>query len=297
MGRKLTPDEVCKLAKEYDGIIAGTEDLDLLIKTSSSLKIISRVGIGLDSVPLEKCKEKGIRVVYTPDAVTMAVAELTIGVMITLTRYVNNADFEIRKNIWQRKLGKRIGKSVIGIIGFGRIGTNVAKLLAPFRPEEIIINDLKDKSDEIEKFTLKYNIKARVVEKDEIYKKSDIITLHVPLSGSTKNMINRETLALCSENTFLINFARGGIVDEAALYGALKNRKIAGAALDCFEHEPYEGPLIELDNILLTQHMGSCSYDCRGRMEKEATEDIIRFFKKEPLVNEVPDEEYRYQSG
>jgi D-3-phosphoglycerate dehydrogenase / 2-oxoglutarate reductase len=296
LNRKLTAEEVAGLAVDYDGIIAGTEDLRILINKSKRLKIVSRVGIGLDSVPLEECKRLGIKVTYTPDAVTMAVAELTLGMMISLTRHVSLADREVRSGIWKRKQGKRIGKSVIGIIGFGRVGSNVARLLVPFKPDEILVNDLKDKTREIEDIRQKCRIKIRAAAKDEIYRNSDIITLHIPFSNASHYLINKKTLALCSENTFILNLSRGGIIHEGELYNALKNRKIAGAALDCFQEEPYHGPFLELDNILLTQHMGSCSYDCRGKMELEATEDMIRFFKQEPLHGEVPEEEYGYQS-
>ncbi|MGD9159747.1 MAG: NAD(P)-dependent oxidoreductase, partial [Desulfobacteraceae bacterium] len=127
MGRKLQSSEVAELALDADGIIAGTEDLRPLIEKSKQLKIISRVGIGLDSVPLDECKRRGIVVTYTPDAVTLAVAELTIGVMVCLSRSVHISDRALRENKWKRIMGKRLGESIIGIIGFGRIGSNVAR--------------------------------------------------------------------------------------------------------------------------------------------------------------------------
>ena len=113
--RKLTPDEVAEMASNCDGLIAGTENIDIVLKKAKRLKIISRVGIGLDSVPLQKCRDMGITVTYTPDAVTMAVAELTIGIMISLTRHVSLADRDIRKGKWKRIQGKRVGKFIIGI--------------------------------------------------------------------------------------------------------------------------------------------------------------------------------------
>ena len=294
LGRKLSPNEVAELALDYDGLIAGTEDLKPLIEKSNKLKIISRVGIGLDSVPLALCREKGITVAYTPDAVTMAVAELTVGIMISLTRHTLISDKSLRLGEWRRRQGKRIGMSIIGIIGLGRIGTNVVKLLAPFRPEGILVNDIKDKSKHIAEFR-NGGLNIRQVEKKEIYRKSDIVSLHIPLSSQSRNLINAETLQHFKKETYLINLARGGIVNEIDLYKALITGQIGGAAIDCFEEEPYCGPLAELDNVLLTQHMGSCSFDCRARMEMEATQDLIRFFIGEPLKNEVPEEEYFYQ--
>lgn len=293
-GRRPTPNEVAELALDYDGLIAGTEDLRLLIERTNRLKIISRVGIGLDSVPLALCREKGITVTYTPDAVTMAVAELTVGIMISLTRHTHISDRNIRHGEWQRRQGKRIGKSTIGLIGFGRIGTNVARLLVPFQPEEILVNDIKDKSNQIAGFR-DGGLNIRHAEKQEIYRNSDIVSLHIPLSSQSRHLINAETLQHFKKETYLINLARGGIVNETDLYKALITGQIAGAAIDCFEEEPYCGPLGELDNVVLSQHMGSCSFDCHSRMEIEATQDLIRFFKGEALKNEVPEEEFYYQ--
>lgn len=288
--RKLSPEEVGKLAADCDGLIAGTEDIDIVLKTATKLKIVSRVGIGLDSVPLKKCKELGIAVTYTPDAVTMAVAELTLGTMISLTRHVCYADRQIRQGNWKRKQGKRIGKSIIGIIGFGRVGTSVADLLAPFRPEQILVNDIIDKDDEIKQFQEK-GLNIKLCEKTEIYQTADIISLHVPLTSMTNNMIDKNTLSTFKPDAHLLNLSRGGIVNEEDLFHVLSSKLIGGAALDCFTQEPYQGNLKDLDNVLLTQHMGSCSFDCRAAMELEATKDIIRFFKGEKLHNPVQEDE------
>lgn len=289
--RKLSAEEVADMAEECNGLIAGTEDLNIVLEKAKKLQIISRVGIGLDSVPLDKCKERNIAVTYTPDAVTMAVAELTIGLMISLTRHVAFADRQIRQGEWRRRQGKRLGKSTIGIIGFGRVGTNVARLLLPFQPEGILINDILDKSDKL-KSLKESGASICLAEKKEIYKRADIISLHVPLTPHTRDMINKKTLCQMKKDAFLFNLSRGGIVNEAHLFDALLHGTIAGAAVDCFQEEPYKGPLATLDNILLTQHMGSCSHDCRAAMEIEATKDLVRFFKGESLRNPVPDCEY-----
>jgi len=295
LGRKMKPEEVAEYAVDVDGIIAGTEDLTPLIHKNQKLKMIARVGIGLDSVPLNLCKEKGIMITYTPDAVTMAVVELTIGLMIDITRKVNQADREIRRGAWSRFSGKRLGESVIGIIGAGRVGLNVIRLLSEFKPKLILINDLKDKSVELKRVLQDKGIEYQVVEKEEIYQKSDIVSLHLPLTPKTRNLITEKELKFFRRDSFLINTARGELVNEDNLYSALKNSQIAGAAMDVFEIEPYKGKLIELENILLTEHMGSCSYDCRLAMEAGAAADLIRFFSNEPLLNEVPEEEYKYQ--
>ncbi|TGL13496.1 dehydrogenase [Leptospira levettii] len=293
--RKLTSEEVAEYAKNVDAIIAGTEDLTPLILKNPDLKIISRVGIGLDSVPLQLCRDKNITVAYTPDAVTMAVVELTIGLMVSLTRKVHLANFELRRGGWSRFTGKRLGESVIGLIGLGRVGSNVLRILKEFRPKEILVNDLKDKTKEIQQIMQNTDLNVRQVTKEEIYKHADIVSLHVPLTNLTRNMIGKTELGLMNASTFVINTARGGIVNESDLYHAVKAEQIAGAAIDVFEKEPYKGNLIELENIILTEHMGSCSFDCRYLMEFGAASEVVRFFKGEPLLNPVPDEELENQ--
>lgn len=294
--RKLTSNEVADYAKNVDGIIAGTEDLTPLIQANPNLKIISRVGIGLDSVPLKLCKERGITVAYTPDAVTMAVVELTIGLMVSLTRKVHLANFEMRRGGWSRFTGKRIGESTIGLIGFGRVGSNILRILKEFKPKQVLINDLKNKDSEIESILQNSDLIVRQTSKEEIYTNCDIITLHTPLTRLTKNMIGKAELSMMNKNTFLINTARGGIINEMDLYHSVKNGEIAGAAVDVFEKEPYVGNLSELENIILTEHMGSCSYDCRYLMEFGAASEIVRFFNGEPLLNPVPEEEIDNQA-
>ncbi|TGM35471.1 dehydrogenase [Leptospira levettii] len=293
--RKLTSEEVAEYAKNVDAIIAGTEDLTPLILKNPDLKIISRVGIGLDSVPLQLCRDKNITVAYTPDAVTMAVVELTIGLMVSLTRKVHLANFELRRGGWSRFTGKRLGESVIGLIGLGRVGSNVLRILKEFRPKEILVNDLKDKTNEIQQIMQNTDLIVRQVTKEEIYKHADIVSIHVPLTNLTRNMIGKTELGLMNASTYVINTARGGIVNESDLYHAVIAEQIAGAAIDVFEKEPYKGNLIELENIILTEHMGSCSFDCRYLMEFGAASEVVRFFKGEPLLNPVPDEELENQ--
>lgn len=290
--RKLTPTEVAEIAKDVDAIIAGTEDLTPLINANPNLKIISRVGIGLDAVPLQLCRERNISVAYTPDAVTMAVVELAVGLMITLTRKVHLADKEIRHGGWSRFIGKRLEDSTIGIIGAGRVGKNVLRILSEFRPKIVLINDIKVTEKDIVNYLSDKKLNFKMAEKEEIYSKSDIISLHVPLNKLTKNMISAKELGLMNPETFIINTARGGIINENDLYFSLKNHQIGGAAIDVFEKEPYNGNLKELDNVILTEHMGSCSYDCRLLMERGAAEEVIRFFTGVELLNPVPEEEY-----
>ena len=292
--RKLTSQEVAEMAKDCDALIAGTENISLVLEKAPNIKIISRVGIGLDSVPLKECRRRNVMVCYTPDAVTMAVAELTVGLMLNITRFVSAADRQFRAGVWERLLGRRLGKSVIGLIGFGRIGKKVAHLLAPYCPCKLLINDIKDKSLELNTM-LQAGLSVEKAPLSKIYKESHIISLHLPLYSKTRNMIAEKQLSQMRSDAFLINTARGGIVNEQSLHEALSEEKLGGAALDVFEEEPYTGSLASLNNVLLTPHMGSCSHDCRAQMELEATEEVIRYLNGEPLQNKVPEEEYVYQ--
>ena len=288
--RKLTPEELLKYAQNAQGLIAGTEKLNLLINSNSNLKIISRVGIGLDSVPLKLCKKKNIAVSYTPDAVTNAVVDLTIGLIINVLRHISFLDRKIRLHEWDRLYGKSLKECIFGIIGVGRIGKKVTEMLSYFNPKAILLNDIKNKTPFINSLNYK-NIS--LVSKEEIYQKSDIISLHVPLTSLTRHMINSDSLSLFSKSAYLINTARGDLVCEKALFKALKQKNIQGAALDVYSNEPYKGNLTKLENIILTHHIGSCSYDSRLNMELEASKDIINFFDNKPLINPIPNFEYR----
>ncbi|MCW7497010.1 phosphoglycerate dehydrogenase [Leptospira levettii] len=293
LGRKMKPNEVAEAAKNFDALVAGTEELTPLIETTNTLKFISRVGVGLDNVPLGLCKEKGISVAYTPDAVSPAVSELALCLIVDAMRKVTYADMEIRRGEWTRPYGERIGGATIGILGFGRIGKRVASHLLGYLPKEILVCDLLDQKEVIQQLNHvsssihKLNLslgknwnptEVRQVELEVLLKSSDAITIHVPLTEASKNLINSRTMSLMKPNAVLINTARGGIVNEDDLYHILKENVISAGAMDVFEEEPYKGPLVGLENLILTQHMGSCSNDCREDMEREAAENVVGFF-------------------
>ena len=290
LNRKLTENELADLVTDFDVIIAGTEPItDYVIESASNLKMISRVGIGLDSVDLLAAERRGIKVSYTPDAPAPAVAELTIGLMITLLRSVQLSNIRMHKGEWERYLGKRIANTTIGIIGLGRIGTRVLNRLKAFGTPRLLVNDISPNSDLDRKFKLEW------VDKETIYKESDIISLHIPLTKATKNMITKKQLEMMKSDAIIINTSRGGIINEGELYDVMQAGHLSGASIDVFEQEPYDGKLIEIDRCLLTAHMGSMSIDCRTRMEIEATEEVIRFARGETLKGVVPEDEYKVQ--
>lgn len=290
LNRKLKENELKEIIADYDMIIAGTEPITKkVLNNADKLKIISRVGIGLDSVDLNTAREKGITVCYTPDAPAPAVAELTIGLMLNLLRHISSVDRKMRAGIWNRIQGKRLSNMTIGIIGTGRVGSKVLKHIQGFNPRNILVNDILPKKDMYKIYN------AHLVEKNEIYSMSDIITIHVPLTNLTRNMITSEQIEMMKPSALLINTSRGGIINEDDIFDALTGKKIAGAAIDTFVNEPYAGKLIELENCYFTCHMGSMTEDCRARMEIEATEEIIRFVNGDKLISIVPEDEYTNQ--
>ena len=290
IGRKLKEDELAEMVTDFDVLIAGTECItEKVMNRASRLKLISRVGIGLDSVDLNAAKRRGIQVSYTPDAPAPAVAELTIGLMLSLLRSVHVANSEIHRGEWHRHFGRRIPEVTIGIIGTGRIGGRVLRRLSAFGTPRILVNDIHPNP------TVTTDLKLEWVGKQEIYEQADLISLHLPLTVYTKNMIRREQLLEMKPDALLVNTSRGGIVNEQDLADVLKSGYLGGAALDVFEQEPYTGELAEIDRCLLTSHMGSMSVDCRTRMEIEATEEAVRFLEGQPLEGLVPLEEYEVQ--
>lgn len=290
IGRKLKEDELAEMVADFDVLIAGTEPItDKVMSRASKLKLISRVGIGLDGVDLLAAERRGIRVSYTPDAPAPAVAELTIGLMLSLLRSVHVSNAQMHRGDWHRYFGRRIPEVTIGIIGVGRIGGRVLRRLAGFGTPRILVNDIRPD------LKVAPDLKLEWVDKEEIYSNADVISLHLPLTSHTKNMIRREQLLHMKPDAMIINTSRGGIINEHDLAEVLNSGHLSGAAIDVFEHEPYAGELAQIDRCLLTSHMGSMSIDCRTRMEIEATEEAVRFLTGQDLQGLVPVEEYDVQ--
>ena len=290
LNKKLTENELVEMISDFDVIIAGTELITKkVMDAATNLKMISRVGIGLDSVNLLEAEKRGIVVSYTPDAPAPAVAELTIGLMLTLLRSVQLSNMEMHIGKWHRFFGRRLSKVVIGIIGIGRIGAGVLQHLQGFGSPKILVNDINSDSNLNKKFNIEW------VDKETIYKQSDIITIHTPLTAQTKNMIRKDQLLSMKNDAIIINTARGGIINEQDLYEVMQAGHLSGAAIDVFDFEPYDGKLREIQRCILTAHMGSMSVDCRTRMEIEATEETVRFLTNQVLEGVVPEEEYAVQ--
>jgi D-3-phosphoglycerate dehydrogenase len=290
LGRKLTEDDLVDMIDDVDVLIAGTEPItEKVLSHARQLKLISRVGIGLDSVDLLEAEKRGIHVSYTPDAPAPAVAELTVGLMLVLLRHVHVANAQMHQGIWQRHFGRRIPEITIGIIGAGRIGGRVLRRLAAFGSPRILVNDILPNLNVADKLKLEW------VDKDTIYREADLISLHIPLTRHTKNMIRYSDLKKMKSDAVVINASRGGIINEQDLAKIMGEGHLSGAAIDVFEQEPYMGPLNKIERCVLTAHMGSMSIDCRTKMEIEATEEVVRFCAGKSLLGLVPKSEYDSQ--
>ena len=290
LNKKLKEAELAELISEFDAVIAGTEPItDYVMSCAPRLKHISRVGIGLDSVDLLAAEKRGIKVSYTPDAPAPAVAELTLGLMLSLLRSIHIANTQMHQGQWKRVFGRRIAEITVGIIGVGRIGTRVLRRMRGFGTPKILVNDI------LPNLELNREFKLNWASKTDIYREADLISIHVPLTAQTKNMIRKEHLLQMKPDALLINTSRGGIVNEQDLFDVLQSGHLGGAAIDVFTQEPYHGDLAKVDRCILTSHMGSMSVDCRTRMEIEATQEAVRFLVGETLQSLVPENEYNVQ--
>jgi D-3-phosphoglycerate dehydrogenase len=283
VGRKYSDEELEERLVEFqpDAIIAGTEEYSAeLFDKLPNLKIISRVGIGLDSIPLDECDKRNITVAYTPDAPSNAVAELTICQMLNALRRVQDSDAELRTKVWDRYIGREIRSCTVGIIGCGRIGSLVIEKLNGLKPRRIYVNDIVyDKAHDLPR--------CEYAKKMQILSECDIISIHIPYDEVNKNFISKEELAIMKKNVCLINMSRGGIINEDDLYDFLLENKDATACVDAFTSEPYFGKLLDLENTYLTPHIGSCSEKSRFHMEVGATEEVLNFLNNKPLINKV----------
>ena len=271
---RLTEDQVIELlGTDTIGLIAGLEPLTKnVLQVAKSLKVIARVGTGLDSVDLATAKQLGITVLNTPDAPTKAVAELTLAHILGLLRNVSQADRQVRVGVWKGLMGSLLETKTVGIVGFGRIGKRVATLLSAFGASVIISDAQVSKSV------------YPNVELDELCIKSDILSLHLPYNEATHHIINEKNLNLMKKGSYIVNISRGGLVDETALLAALKSGHLAGAALDCFEQEPYEGELRNLETVQITAHMGSYARETRDLMEQEASRLLVDALHEKNLL-------------
>ena len=265
--------------KDYDAIIVRgrTKVTHEIINNGKNLKLIARAGSGLDNIDLKAAEEKGIAVINTPEASADSVAELTIGLMISLARRIPYADYSMKRGEWLKKelMGFLLKGKKLGLIGLGRIGSRVARI-AKAMGMEILVTKRTPPPPELMK-----SLEAKFLPLDELLRQSDIISIHVPLTEETRKMINAEKIRLMKNGSYLINTSRGEVVDEEALLEALHSGKIGGAALDVYSIEPPKRlELIKQPNVICTPHIGAQTVEAQKETSKAIAEKIIQFFNK-----------------
>ena len=271
-GRALTEEEILERWDGVDAIVAGTEKYtrEMLEKAPSTLKVISKHGVGVDNIDLAAAKARGITVCNTPGANADAVAEATMGLILCVLRKIPVSDQYVRTNNWKRLEGHLIKGQTIGVIGMGNIGKNVILRAEPFGAKFMAYDPYFDSA-----FAQVHNVQQATIE--EILKTADIVSLHLPCTPETYHMINQETLAMMKPGAALINTARGELIDEEALYQALKCGRLGGAGLDVYSSEPmYNSPLFELDNIVVTPHMAGNTSETTMSMGMWALDNAMK---------------------
>lgn len=277
----ITQEELINTIRDFDAIIvrSRTKVTRAVIEAAEKLKIIARAGVGVDNVDVEAATEKGIMVVNAPESTSVTVAEHAMGLIMALARKISIADKSVKEGKWgkSRFMGIELNGKTLGIIGLGRIGTQVSIRAKSFGMDILVYDPYVTEEAGAE-------IGVRVVDLEYLLKNSDVMTIHVPLTPETKYLISKNEFEIMKENAIIVNCARGGIINEDDLYNALTNGKLGGAGLDVFETEPPEGsPLLTLDNVVLTPHIGAST--------KEAQRDaaiIVANEVKKVFIGEAP---------
>ena len=276
-----TEEEFAKIIGQYDAVIVGADPMTAkVIEAGRNLKIICKHGAGVDNIDCKKAKEMGILVTNVPATNSDAVADFTFGLIIDIARRISESVCKVKTGKWDRYIGVDIFKKTLGIVGYGAIGRRVARRAIGF-DMKVLAYDPYVNSDNNNNF-------VNFTDLDTLIRESDFISIHVPLNESTKHLIQDSKMRQMKQGAFIINAARGGIVDEEALYRNLLNGHLGGAALDVIEHEPLgNNPLVNLDNVIITSHIASYSKEAINAVSMTCTRNVVKFFKGEKPDNVV----------
>ena len=269
--RPLEAEEVLALLDGVDGYIAGLDYItaEVISRAPESLKVISRYGAGVDRVDLEAAKAKGITVTNTPGTNAVAVCELAFGLMLSLARAIPRLDNAVKKGEWPRNNGTELAGKTLGVVGFGAIGKNLATRARAFGMDVIAYDPYFDAA-----FAAQHGVAQKSL--DEVIAGADFISLHVPLTKETKYMIGEDAISRMKDGAFVINTARGGLIDEAAAAKALQSGKLGGLGLDAYEVEPVtDSPLFGLANVVMTPHTGAHTNEAIAGMGIMAAQNLI----------------------
>lgn len=273
-GKRFSKKELIAYLKDADAAIIGLDEIDQeVLDGCPKLKAIAKYGVGLNNIDIDACEKQNLFIGWSGGVNARSVAELSLGYMLMLCRNIYITSNKLKNGIWDKAGGVQLSGKTIGVIGVGHIAKELIALLQPFKCN-ILVNDIIDQKDYYKKYDL------QEVSKEEIYTKADIISLHTPLDETTKNLIGLKEFESMKSTAYLLNSARGGIIDENALKYALKNKIIAGAAIDVYLQEPpVDQELLELPNLICTPHIGGNSKEAVEAMGVSAINHLKRFFQ------------------
>ncbi|MEK3808246.1 phosphoglycerate dehydrogenase [Bacillus sp. FSL H8-0547] len=262
---------------------SATKVTDELIGKMTSLKIIARAGVGIDNIDLDAATKHGVVVINAPDGNTISTAEHTFAMMTSLLRHIPQATVSVKSNEWNRNafVGTELFGKTLGIVGLGRIGTEIAKRAQAFGVNVIVFDPFLTRDR-----AAKISVKSATL--DEVLTQADIITVHTPLTKETRGLIGAESLPKTKKGVYLLNCARGGIIDEKAIIPYLENGHIAGVALDVFETEPPENhPLLKFDNVIATPHLGASTKEAQLNVAAQVAQDVLHFLDGKIVTTSV----------
>ncbi len=279
-----SPCELANAIGQYDALVvrSRTKVTEEVIEAGQKLKVIARAGAGLDNVDVEAAKRRGIAVINAGESVAIAVAELTLGLMLSLARRIPQAHLSLKEGRWEKQflLGTQLQGKTLGIVGLGRIGTALAKRAMALEMVVIATDPFICPEKALQ-------LGIPLVPLEELLQISDFVSLHVPLTPQTSKMIGWRELCLMKPTAYLINTARGGIVDEEALAKALEEGRIAGAALDVFEEEPpINSPLLRSDKVILTPHIGASTQEAQALASLEIARKVLEILQRWELASQ-----------
>jgi len=281
----MSPEELKACIAEYHGLVirSATKVTSEIIEAAASLKVIGRAGSGLDNVDKEAATKRGIVVMNTPGGNTITTAEHAIALMFALARNIPQATLSMKEGKWEKKkfMGVELFNKTLGILGLGNIGSQVARRAHAFEMNVIgydpFLSDEKARELGVEKVSI-----------DELFRRSDFITIHTPLTPETKNLVNSESIQTMKDGVYIINCARGGIVNEGDLYDAIQSGKVGGAALDVFEKEPPEDfSLIRLDRVICTPHLAASTREAQENVAIAIAEQVVDYLLNGTIRNAV----------
>ena len=274
---ELKEDELCKIIGDYDALLvrSATEVTAKVIEAGEKLKFIGRAGVGVDNIDVDVATRKGIIVANAPEGNTLAATEHTLAMMQALARNIPQANASLKKKEWKRSkfMGVELNEKTLGIVGFGRIGREVAKRANAMDMKCVAYDPFITQERAAQ-------LGVQMMSMADLFKVADVITVHTPLIAETRHVINEKSIATMKDGVRIINCARGGIIDEHALYAAIKSGKVAGAALDVFESEPpFESPLLTIDQVIVTPHLGASTVEAQLNVAVSVAKQCIEVLK------------------